>query len=72
MEERAKIPVALTLVSRLLIAIERIEILSSIGRLAAPFREDLPALPDDDMILAADASGDASLHMVDADLGYGI
>ena len=52
--------------------IERIEIFSFIGKLAAPFRADILALPGDDMILATDASGDVILDMVDAALGYGI
>ena len=70
LEDKAEIPVALSLDSRLAISIDRIEIFSSIGKLAAPFRADLTALPEVDMFLATDAMGDASPDVVDAAFGY--
>ena len=48
------------------------DIYSSIGKQESPFREDLPALLEDDMILAADASGDACPDLVAPDPCYGI
>ena len=65
-------PVAFSLASRCPISIERMNIFSSIGRLEPPFREDLPPLLEDAMILDADGIGDASPDVVDPDPGYGI